>query len=114
MEEEYWDPEHEYLLEQQIREEGTKATASPPEKKQRMITANPLQPTLAAIVSDREPLLRPLRSGGGTHRASTNRTAGGQSTARSTGTGRSSGLHSHHKGDVDRALAAGSVIEGAA
>ena len=71
-------------------------------------------PTLAAIVSDREPLLRPLRSGGGTHRASTNRTAGGQSTARSTGTGRSSGLHSHHKGDVDRALAAGSVIEGAA
>ena len=51
MEEEYWDPEHEYLLEQQIREEGTNATASPPEKKQRMITANPLQPMLDGMKS---------------------------------------------------------------
>ena len=51
MEEEYEDFDHEYLLEQQIREEGTKATASPPEKKQRMITANPLQPMLDGMKS---------------------------------------------------------------
>ena len=63
MEDECWDPDHEYQLEQEITEEGTNpteqeimqeasnATASPPEKKQRMIPANPLQPMLDGMKS---------------------------------------------------------------
>ena len=39
-----WDPEYEYLLEQKLlEEEGSGATATPPEKKQRTIPPNPMQ-----------------------------------------------------------------------